>query len=159
MNSKDEPQEFRPRLRFLFDAILFTDVCLLVLYAVMNLYFILIVALGILLNLLEAALWFAWVRHALKVNITEEEVTGPSEFMVKTTILRSKIDKWKTENLRPSTKKRGYVDIWALDGKRIRLIRPVLGRRQVYIIVGTLLGSLTLQNDDIRKLIVPYPNE
>lgn len=155
--AKTDVQEFRPRIRSLFDLILFTDIVMLVVYAAGTAPLLAIASFAAILNVIEALVFFLWARSALRVRLTETDITGPTEFFARITIPRAKIDKWKTENLRLSTKKKGFIDIWALDGKRIRLIRPVMGRRQCYIIVGTLLGSLASQ--DVHKLIVPYPNE
>lgn len=135
---------------------LITDVALIFLYAITTVNLPAFIATGVILNLLQILIWFIWAAPVLKVRLTDQEITGPSDTFKKKTILLTKVDKWRTETLRSSTKKKGYVDIYSFEGEKIRLVRPVLGRGQCYIILESVLGNL---HADSPKIIVPYPNE
>lgn len=147
---------FNVRKRFLIDIILITDVALIFLYALTTANLPAFIAAGVALNFLQALIWFVWVAPVLKVQLNEQEISGPSQDLKKTVIPLAKVDKWRTETLRASTKKKGYVDIYSFEGSKVRLIRPVLGRGQCYIILESVLGNL---HSDSPKIIVPYPNE
>ena len=148
---------FYIRKRFLIDVILITDVALIFLYAITTVNLPAFLAAGIILNVIQIIIWIFWASSVLKIQLTDENISGPSEKFEKKTIPLAKIDKWRTENLRPKTKKKGYVDIYSFEeGEKIRLIRPVLGRGQCYYILESVLGSL---HADSPKIIVPYPNE
>ncbi len=147
---------FYVRKRFLFDVILVTDVALVFLYAVTTVNLPAFMMAGVILNMLQILIWVFWASSALKIQLTDQDISGPSENLKKKTIPLAKVDKWRTETLRSSTKKKGYVDIYSFEGDKIRLIRPVLGRGQCYIILERVLGNL---HSDSPKIIVPYPNE
>ena len=153
-----EPRTFRPRTRFIVDVILITDILLLFVH-VAFIPFKTAVMIAACINAFQIFVWLVWARRHFTVDISESAVTGPAPGFSRHAIPFDKIDKWKTETLRPKTKVKGYVDIWGKDGKKIRLVRPVLGRSKVFLITGALLGSLTLQGEDWRKLVTPYPNE
>ena len=87
-------------------------------------------------------IWIAWVIRTFSVEIDEEKITGPNEKRKRISILRRKLDVWKTENLRTATKPKGYFDLWAFDGSRIRIVRNIMGRRNVFFIARLLLGEL-----------------
>jgi hypothetical protein len=151
---------YYPRGRFLVDILLITDVFFLVLYAVSTEFFFGFVIAALILNLLEILVWYAWVRRAFMVTVvTDVDVTGPAPNLGKKTLTFSQIDKWKTESLSAATKKKGYVDIWGLDGSRIRIFRTMLGRGQCYFILESVLRGYGSYGDPVRKIIVPYPNE
>lgn len=135
---------------------LITDVSLIFLYAITTVNLPAFIAAGVFLNILQVLIWFVWASPVLKVRLTDQDITGPSDKFKKKTIPLAKIDKWRTETLRSATKKKGYVDIYSFEGEKIRLVRPVLGRGQCYIILESVLGNL---HADSPKIIVPYPNE
>lgn len=135
---------------------LITDVAIVFLYAITTVNLPAFIAAGVILNFLQILIWFFWAAPVLKVRLTDQEISGPSDKFQKKTILLTKVDKWRTETLRASTKKKGYVDIYSFEGEKIRLVRPVFGRGQCYIILESVLGNL---HADSPKIIVPYPNE
>lgn len=147
---------FNVRKRFLIDIVLITDVTLILLYALTTSNLHVFISAALTLNLLQVLIWLFWVSPTMKIYLDEQALTGPSQNLKKTTIPLDKIDKWRTESLRGATKKKGYVDIYSFEGSRVRLIRPVLGRGQCYIILESVLGNL---HADSPKIIVPYPNE
>lgn len=147
---------FYIRKRFLFDVILITDVALIFIYAITTVNLPAFIAAGFFLNFIQVLIWVFWARFVFRVQLTNQDITGPSESFKKKVIPLIKIDKWRTETLRSATKKRGYVDIYSFEGEKIRLIRPFLGRGQCYIILESVLGNL---HADSPKIIVPYPNE
>ena len=147
---------FYIRKRFLFDVILITDVALVFLYAVTTVNLPAFIMVGLILNVTQILIWVFWASSVLKVQLTDQDISGPSEKFQKKTIPLAKVDKWRTESLRSATKKKGYIDIYSFEGEKVRLIRPVLGRGQCYIILETVLGNL---HADSPKIIVPYPNE
>lgn len=151
---------YYPRGRFLVDILLITDVFFLLTYAISTVYFMGFVIAALALNFFEILVWFVWVRKAFMITVvTDAEVSGPSPNLVKKKIALSQIDKWKTENLSSTTKKKGYVDIWGMDGTRIRIFRTALGRGQCYFILESVLRGYGAYGDPVRKIIVPYPNE
>ena len=151
---------YYPRGRFLVDILLITDVCFLLIYAISTVYFFGFIVAAMTLNLLELLLWYVWVRRVFTITVvTETDVSGPGPHLIRKKMPIGQIDKWKTENLSASTKKKGYVDIWAMDGSRIRIFRTVLGRGQCYFILESVLRGYGVYGDPVRKIIVPYPNE
>lgn len=134
---------FQPPFRRTTDIVLITDIALLIFYAVVDISPILILFAALGLNVLEIVLWTFWLRNLFSIRITEELITGPGTHLQKVSFLRSQLDKDKTENLRPDTKVKGYLDLWALDGKRIRVFRKAFGRRPVHHICTMLLGDTT----------------
>lgn len=132
---------FRPPFRRTTDIVLITDIGLLILYAVTDIPLPLILLIGLVLNALEIGIWTFWLRNLFSVRITEESITGPGTHLQKVSFLRSEFDKEKTEILRPNTKAKGYLDLWALDGKRIRVFRKAFGRRPVHHLCTMLLGD------------------
>src|SRR3989338_2562736 len=144
---------FRPPFRRTADIVLITDISLLILHAVMDIPPNLMFLIAIVLNVLEIVLWTFWLRNIFSVRITEESITGPGTHLQKVSFPRSELDRQKTENLRPGTKSKGYLDLWALDGKRIRLFRKAFGRGPVFLICKMLLGDIfegSRQKDDYR---------
>jgi hypothetical protein len=151
---------YYPRGRFLVDILLITDVFFLVLYAISTVFFMGFLIAALVLNFLEILIWFVWVRKVFTITVVSDtRVTGPAPNLAKKSIEFAQVDKWKTENLSSSTKKKGYVDIWAMDGTRIRIFRTILGRGQCYFILESVLRGYGAYGDPVRKIIVPYPNE
>lgn len=157
--NESKKKDYFPRGRFLVDSILVTDISLLVIYAVSTSFFMGFVMIGSAINFIQLLLWFAWIRRGLMITVTEDTVTGPTPYLGRKTIPINQIDKWKTESLSGLTKKKGFVDIWSLDGKCIRIFRPILGRGQCYFILENVLRGFGSFGDPNRKIIVPYPNE
>ena len=116
----------QPPFRTAVDISLITDIGLLLLHAAtaIPLPLILLTAAG--LNLMEFLIWALWVRSSFSVKISDDTLEGPGPTLKKVSFPRSQLDIWRTENLRPATKPKGYLDLWAQDGKRIRLFRKIL---------------------------------
>ncbi len=131
----------QPPLRTAVDIVLITDIGLLFLHAATDIPLPLIIILGLILNVLEALIWILWVRSTFAVQISDDTLTGPGPHLGKVSFPRSQLDVWRTENLRPMTKPKGYLDLWSQDGKRIRLFRKILGRGHIFIISQMLLGD------------------
>jgi hypothetical protein len=155
----ENQKKYFPRGRFLIDILLVTDVLFLLIYAVSTVYFTGFVIAALVFNVLEILIWFTWVRKVFTITVTETTVTGPSPELSRKTLQLAQIDKWKTENLSGMTKKKGFVDIWTLDGARVRIFRTILGRGQCYFILESVLRGYGSYGDPVRKIIVPYPNE
>jgi hypothetical protein len=131
----------QPPFRTVIDLILITDIGLLFLHAVFNVPTALTISMADFLNLLELLVWAFWVRKHFSIDISDEVIEGPGPDLKKVSFPRSNLDVWRTENLRPTTKPKGYLDLWSQDGKRVRLFRKILGRGHIFIISQMLLGD------------------
>lgn len=131
----------QPPFRTAVDIALITDIGFLLLHAVVDIPLVMIMFGAVGLNVLEVLIWAFWVRNVFSIRISDETLEGPGEKLQKVSFLRSQLDVWRTENLRPATKLKGYLDLWAQDGKRIRLFRKILGRGHIFIISQMLLGD------------------
>ena len=131
----------QPPFRTAVDIILVTDIGLLFLHAITSLPLLLIALIGSILNLAEILVWTFWVRNCFSIHISDEKIEGPGPGLQRISFARSQLDVWRTENLRPVTKPKGYLDLWAQDGKRVRLFRKILGRGHIFIISQMLLGD------------------
>ena len=143
----------RPPFRTVVDIILITDIGLLLIHAATSIPIALIFIGALCLNLFELSVWAFWVRNSFAVQISDEEITGPDPQLRKISFLRSHLDVWRTENLRPATKPKGYLDLWSQDGKRIRLFRKILGRGHIFIISQMLLGDAFESNKKKYKYL------
>ena len=132
---------YSPRMRAGIDLVLMTDVFLLLLHGVTRISFPIVVFGGILLNLIQLSLWKFWVIPFFSITITDDAIIGRNSKMKSTTIDRTKLNVWKTESERPKGKKRGVLDLWSTDGKRIRIFRSLIGRGNIFAISQTLLGD------------------
>ena len=143
----------QPPFRTAVDIALMTDIGLLLFHAVTNTAVSAVIFVALCINILEILIWVFWVRSCFSVEISDDTIAGPGPNLQKISFLRSQLDVWRTENLRPMTKPKGYLDLWSQDGKRIRLFRKILGRGHVFIISQMLLGDAFEVNKKKYKYI------
>ncbi len=143
----------QPPLRTAVDIALITDIGFLLLHAVTSFSLWMVVFAALLVNAVEMLIWILWVRKSFSIRITDDAITGPGPDLKIISFPRGQLDVWRTENLRPGTKAKGYLDLWSQDGKRIRLFRKILGRGHVFIISQMLLGDAFESNKKKYKYI------
>ena len=131
----------QPPFRRALDIILVTVMGLLFLHVLLDVPLRLILLIMLCLIGLEILLWIFWIKKIFSISITDDMITGPGPNLCKVSFPRSHLDAEKTENLRPVTKPKGYLDLWPQEGKRIRLFRKILSRGQIFIICKLLLGD------------------
>ncbi len=162
-----QPKKFRARRRVLMDILLILDIAIFLLFTIK------IIPIGTLLPILliiDTFVFLSW--HFLAVPLTRVEVTvdsliGPSQWFLRTTIPLGQVDLSKTN--RPKSKSdftnKLFKDVWAKDGRCIRLHRRILGQhkiRQIMALVerypvreGKNRPAPPLQDPDIKPR---YPN-
>ena len=122
----------QPPMRKAVDLILITDIGMLLFHAITDIPPALMVIAGLVLNVIEVLVWMFIIRPLFALKITEETLSGCGPHLERVSFPRARLDVWRTENLRPMTKLKGYFDLWAQDGKVIRIFRKVFDRKQIF---------------------------
>ncbi len=134
----DTQQLFRPRTRVLIDLLLISDSLLFAILATQIVEERLLFSLAAGWNCFLIGIFYVIVRPLLYVEIRDGAVVGPALLFKRDSILIRKIDVRRSLEFHHKSDFWGYRDLWSVDGRRIRLYRRFLGKRNQYKIITTI---------------------
>ncbi len=128
---------FRPIKRALLDILIITDLAIIIFGPTGRRFEHLIIVM-LMINVIEAGLWFVIARAYFRIELTTEKISGPAAIIGRVTLKRSELDRSRSEKRSPAARWVGFRDIYSTDGRCIRVYRRILGRRQIHNIFESL---------------------
>ncbi|OGW72513.1 MAG: hypothetical protein A2Y02_00450 [Omnitrophica bacterium GWA2_52_12] len=131
----DTQQLFRPRTRVLIDLLLISNSLLFAVLAMQIVPDRLLFSFAAGWNFFLIGIFYGIIRPLLYVEIRDGAVVGPSLLFKRDSILIRKIDVRRSLEFHHKSDFWGYRDLWSVDGRRVRLYRRFLGKRNQYKII------------------------